>query len=200
MSNLWKRAAFALLLGFGLTFGGVVSAQMGAKDEPKKEEPKAEAKKLDTPWTLDEVKKAMKAGQTAKFKLVSTYEGKDTVYLMTQEVTEVSDKGYKSKTTTTDADGKAMGEPTEESKNWDDFYKGLDFTDADTKITEGKAKVGAGEFDCKIYTQTKDENGSKTTTAYYFVKDKPGYIAKLTSESVTGEIKSSYSMELTEAK
>jgi hypothetical protein len=201
MRNLWKSAAIALVLLSGLTFGGVVNAQMGG-EEPKKEEPKAEGKKLDLPWSLDDIKKGMKVGSTAKYKITSNFGGTETVNLYLQEITEVTDKGYKSKNTYMDKDGKNLGEPTTEEKTWESFGEDMKFTDADTKISEGKVKVTAGEFDCKIYTQTKEENGGKQVMVFYFPKDKAGHVAKVTMEATDGEGKATGSMsyELVEAK
>lgn len=202
MRNVLKRAAFALLLVLGLTFGGVVSAQMGGEKEPAKDEKKVEAKKLDLPWTLDEVKKGMKAGATAKYKIVSNFGGMENESYYLQELTEVNEKGYKSKNTNMDKDGKPMGDPTTEEKTWESFGDDLKFTDADTKVSEGKCKVGAGEFDCKIYTQTKEEAGAKNVMVFYFIKDKPGHIAKVTMESTgaDGKVAGTMSYELVEIK
>jgi hypothetical protein len=202
MRNVLKRAAFALLLVLGLTLGGVVSAQMGGAKEPAKDEKKAEAKKIDLPWTLDEVKKGMKAGATAKYKIVSNFGGSENTSFYLQELTEVNEKGYKSKNTSMDAEGKAIGEPETEEKTWEAFGDELKFTDADTKVSEGKCKVGAGEFDCKIYTQTKEEEGGKQVMVFYFIKDKPGHIAKVSMEmtGADGKVAGTMSYELVEVK
>lgn len=202
MSNVLKRAAFALLLVLGMAVGGAVSAQMAGEKEPAKDEKKAEAKKLDLPWTMDEIKKGMKAGQSAKYKITSNFGGNENVSFYLQELTEVNDKGYKSKNTTMDKDGKPMGEAQTEEKTWESFGEDLKFTDADTKVSEGKCKVTAGEYDCKIYTQTKEEEGVKQVMVFYFIKDKPGHLAKVTMEATgaDGTVAGSMTYELVEVK
>jgi hypothetical protein len=204
MSNLFKRAAFALALVLGLMLGGAVSAQMGGKEEPKKEEKKdekkPEAKKVDMPWTLDQVKKAIKKGQSAKYKLTSKAGDKEETGYMLEEVTDVTDKGYKTKTTMMDAEGKAKGDATESEKEWEKIFEGMEFTDKDTTIKDEKIKVTAGEYDCKVYTHTKEEEGSKSTSVIWFIKDKPGHIAKFTMEGAYGDFKYTSTMELVEVK
>jgi hypothetical protein len=199
MRNVWKRAAFALLLVLGMTLGAVVNAQMAG--EEKKDEPKAEeGKKLEYPWTTDEVKKSWSKGATFKFKMVSKQGDKEETTWMVLTISDVNDKGWKEKTTNLDKDGKEVGTPTEETKTWDKWGEEFRFTDKNTKITDETVKVGAGEFACKVYTQNNDEGEVKSSIKFYFAKDKPGYIVKVTSESSAGEFKASMNMELTEVK
>jgi hypothetical protein len=194
MSILLKRASFALLLLFGLTFGGIVNAQMG--DEPKKDE----AKKLDLPWTIDDVKKSWAKGGTFKYKMVNNNAGEEVTTWMILTISDVNDKGWTEKTTTLDKDGKEQGTATTETKTWDKWGEDFKFTDKDTKVSEDKVKVEAGEFACKVYTQSHEEGGVKSEVKFYFAKDKPGYIVKVTSEATAMDKKYTMNMELTEVK
>ena len=200
MRNVFKGAAIALVVLLGVAFGGLGETRADSAPAKPKEEPKADAKKLDLPWTLDECKKAWKKGMSMKLKATSKSGDKEEVSFTLEEITEITEKGYKHKTTNMDAEGKVKGEPTEQEQAWEDYFKGMDFTDKDTTVTEETIKVGAGEYDCKVYTQVKDENGSKSTGKCYFVKNKPGYIAKYSMEGAYGEMKFSYTMELVEVK
>ena len=185
MSNLLKRASFALLLVLGLTLGGVVSAQMGgAKEEPKAEEKKEDGSKL--PWSIDEVKKSMKAGSSMKIKVETDTNGTKSITWMTTEITEVSDSGYKSKETTIDEKGKQVEGTEVETyeKEWDGLY--AEFLNSEAKVSEGKVKVGAGEFNCKIYETKVEKDGAKTQMKVWFIKDKPGFLAKV-EYTVEGE-------------
>lgn len=197
MSNVLKRAAFALLLALGLTLGGVVSAQMGgAKEEPKAEE----GKKLELPWSMDDVKKAWKDGFTWKFKMVMNQGGEEQTLFMIMKISDVNEKGYKQTTTVTDKDGKELAPAEEKNETWEDWGNDFKFTDKDTKVTEEKVKVGAGEYACKVYTQTKESEGKKSVTAFYFAKDKAGTIIKVAEEESSGDQKASRNMELQEVK
>ncbi|CAG0966539.1 hypothetical protein PLCT2_01077 [Planctomycetaceae bacterium] len=200
MSNMLKRAAFALLLVGGLAVGCVVSAQMGgAKEEPKaKEEVKEDGSKL--PWSLDDIKKSMKVGSSMKFKLEVAQGDNKTTTWMTTEITEVTDKGYKSKTTYTDKDGKAMEgmEAEEEEKEWGDMY--AEFLSPSTTVTTEKVKVGDKELECKAYSTKVENENMKSNLKICFIKDKPGYVAKLEAVAESGENKQTTLLTLIEMK
>ena len=200
MSNAWKRAAFALMLVLGLTLGGAVNAQMGG-EEPKKEEPKAEeGKKLELPWTMDEVKKAWKDGATWKFSFVTKTGAEEQFLYMIMKISDVNEKGYKQSTTVTDKDGKELAPANEKTETWEEWGNDFKFTDKDTKVSDEKVKVGAGEFDCKVYTQSKEKDGVKTVTAFYFAKDKAGMVIKVAEEEANKDQKVPRTMELQEVK
>jgi hypothetical protein len=195
MTTFLKRAAFALLLASGLALGGVVSAQMGGiKEQPKKDEKKEEKKEESKddgsklPWSVDDIKKSIKKGGSMKFKLEQDANGTTTTNFMTTEITEVTDSGYKTKTTYTDKDGKPVegmeADEDESEKAWGDMYG--EFLNANVKVSDDKVKVGDKEYACKLYQQTLEETGAKIVLKIWFIKDKPGYLAKMVSH-VEGE-------------
>jgi hypothetical protein len=183
---------FALLLA--LTIGVPAIAQEKG-EQPKGDEKKAEGKKIDLPWTAEDFKKSAKAGMMQKYKIVTKFGDQETVSYMTTELTEVTDKGYKSKTVTYNDKNEAQGEPDVDEKTWDKAWEGLEFG-PNTKISDEKIKVAAGEFECKLYAEDKEEDGMKQTMKIWFVTKKPGHIAKL---EVSSDM-FSYSMELVETK
>lgn len=197
MRNVWKSAAFALVLMLGMTTGGAINAQMGgAKGEPKaKEEPKEDGSKL--PWSLDDIKKSIKVGSKMKLKMVSEANGTKSTMFMAWEVTEVTEKGYKAKTSYLDENGKAPegAEDETEEKEWDSYMAEL--VSADAKVSTEKVKVGAGEFECKLYATSVEKDGAKISQKVWFIKDKPGYVAKIemTSEAEGNKGAAVYTLE-----
>ena len=182
MRNFWKLAIFGMVLMQGAA-QRVGFAQTAGEKAPSVEEKKTEDKALELPWTLEEIKKDMKVGQKTQYKLTvrtvgsSGSFGLEHNYHYNFEITEVNEKGYK--LTTTLGDGKEDGESSTKECTWESIGKGYKFTESDTKVSEGKCKVAAGEFDCKIYTQTTKADGTKNVSVYYFIMEKPGKFARI---------------------
>lgn len=180
------RAIWTMLLAVSFSFG-VGGASVLAdippekpREEPKKEEPKDEA--LSLPWTADEIKAAVKKGQTALLKMEQTVGTKTTTSYTKMEITAVTDEGYTSKTTTLDAEKKEVGTAKEKTEKWSEYMAKMKFTKSDTTVSEESIEVPAGKFDCKVYTQIKKQGKTDMTIKFYFPKDKAGIIAKVTGE------------------
>jgi len=198
MEHSLKSPALTLLL-FWVLLGGTLLAQANAGDD-KPDLPAPAPKKLELPWTADQIKQAMKKGQSVKFKITSQSPEGTQVGYMTQEILEVGDKTYTIQTSLSKADGSSAGQPTKEEKNWESLTTGLEFTEKNTSISEEKTKVEAGEFTCKVYTFKQSDESGKLTIDYFFISDKPGQLAKLSQKKETPTESSSYVMELVEIK
>ncbi len=182
MNTIVKRSLCALML-LALAMGAV-AAQMG-EEEPKKDEPKA----IDPPFKIDEVKKTFKKGLKVKYKTVMS-PMKDVTHKgwLTLEVTEMTEGGFKydmvMKTEEIDgkkAEGDAAKENTShEEQTWEGFWRRHDLKEKVSTYTEEKLKVGAGEYDCKVLTETVGNDETiKMTQKYWYIKDRPGIFAKM---------------------
>jgi hypothetical protein len=178
------RAIWTMLLAVSFSFGvggaSVLADVAPPKEEPKKEEPKDEAVAL--PWTADEIKAAVKKGQTVLLKMEQTIGEKTTTTYTKMEITAVTEEGYTSKTTTLDAEKQEMGKAKEKTEKWSEYMAKMAFKKSDTTISEESIEVPAGKFDCKVYTQIKKQGKTEMTLKFYFPKDKAGILAKVTGE------------------
>lgn len=182
MRGFWTML---LATGFTLGMGGASvfadSAPEKPKEEPKKEEPKAD-EAIGLPWTTDEIKKSVKKGATMLFKNEQVMGEKTTTNYTKMEFTAVTEEGYTSKSTNLDAEKKEIGKPKEKTEKWADYMAKMKFTKADTTVSEESIETPAGKFDCKVYTQVQKRGGGEMTIKFYFPKDKPGMLAKVTGE------------------
>ncbi len=192
------RAIWTMLLAVSFSFG-VGGASVLAdippektKEEPKKEEPKAD-EAISLPWTSEEIKKSIKAGASMLFKVEQTMGEKTTSSYTKMEITAVTEEGYTMKTSNLDAEKKEMGKAKEKTEKWADYMAKMKFTKADTTVTEESIETPAGKFDCKVYAQVQKKGGQEMTIKFYFPKDKPGTLAKLTGEG--GGFKMSQTLE-----
>ena len=105
----------------------------GKKDaKPGEDEQKEEVKAIDLPWTVDELKKAVKKGRKHKYKYTATLMGSETTLWYIEEITEVTESGYKEKVTELNSKGKGTGTDWENDRQWTD-YLGHTFTTKNTK-------------------------------------------------------------------
>jgi len=181
------RAIWTMLLAAGFTMGmGGVSvfadvAPEKPKEEPKKEEPKEDA--LGLPWTADEIKKNIKVGMSMLFKVETIIGEKATTTYQKMEVTAVTDEGYTMKTTSMDADKKETGKAKEKTQKWSEYMSSMKFSKTDTTVSDESIEVPAGKFDCKVYTKLQKQRGAEVTIKFYFPKDKPGSLAKMSADA-----------------
>jgi len=194
MANSLNRVVLALLFALGLS--GLARAQ-----EPEVE-PKAEnGKKVALPWTAEEIKKAWKKGCTTKYKVVIKSARSEISEIRLHETTDVSDECYTVKTTYPDEDAPDAPVPaSSEEVRWDHFERKMNYTDKNTTVRDEKVKVGAGEFECKVYTLTSSKDGNPTSHACYYIKDKPGHYAKIVYEQGHKDARETFVHELLELK
>jgi len=181
MRGFWTMllaASFTLGMGGVSVFADVAPEK--PKEEPKKEEPKAEA--IALPWTADQIKGALKVGATMLFKNEQVMGEKTTTSYTKLEVTAVTEEGYTMKTTNLDAEKKEMGKSKEKTEKWSEYMSKMKFSTTDTTVAEETIETPAGKFECKVYTQVQKRGGQEMTLKFYFPKDKPGTLAKLTGE------------------
>lgn len=141
------------------------------------------------PWSEEELKGFLKVGMTWKVKRVVT-QGKSlkTTHIK-YEITEVREAfGFTRRETPVDEKG-GDGTPRSVTLAWKSAggeFPG--FTGRNTKITEEKLKTAAGRFDCKVYDHVPAEAraAGKRKSKMWFVKDKPGVIAKSESDTEDG--------------
>lgn len=167
-----------------LFFGLGLSTPVLAEDAPA--EKKAEGAKVELPWTTDDMKAAMKKGAFLKLKMSMTMMGGDpTVSYQRSEITEVTDKNYTSKKTEYDADNKETSTSTETTEWADADNEMLEMLEGATKEADEKITVGAGEFECVVYSVVKKgemEGVPDTNMKIWLIKDKSkaGAPAKMT--------------------
>ena len=180
------RGFWTILLAAGFTLGmGGVSVFADAAPEKPKEEPKEEEAKPEAialPWTVDQIKAAIKVGATMLFKNEQSMGEHGSTNYTKMEITAVTDEGYTMKTTNFDAEKKEKGKARERTGKWTEYLVKTKFTKADTTVTEESIETPAGKFDCKVYTQVQKNDGGDVTIKFYFPKDKAGTLAKFTGE------------------
>ncbi len=155
-----------------------------ANEKDKKAEAKDEVKTLELPWTAEQLKKAVKKGRKHKYKDVFSGAGSEETKWYVEEVIEVTDEGFKERTAEVDSKGKETGNNWEIDRKWSAYLGDESFTSENTKTSEEKIRVGAGEYSCKVFERTQtDKDEIKTVLKWYFSKDKPGLIPRRTSET-----------------
>jgi hypothetical protein len=78
-------------------------------------------------------------------------------------------------TTRFDAEGKQMGQPTDESAKWTELHEHARFPSAQTQIFNESLSIPAGTFDVMRYVVTKGDSMS----TFWFARSLPGPPVKL---------------------
>jgi len=119
------------------------------------------------PFTAAQIRDATNEGRTYVFSMT---DGEGNVMHRRMRFTDVGDAGARMEGAMVDADGNVLGEPRASQPSWDELVGHATYPAANTVISDGEITVGAGTYDCMVYTVT---DGSEITRAH-FARDLPG--------------------------
>lgn len=183
--TLFVRLFICAVCVCGFT-GNAVADRAPPRPKPEEKPAEKEAEKMVVCWKQADYQKAIKKGMKFKYKKWSHDDaGLEVVERYDIfEVTEVGEKDFKFTNTRLDKNGNAKGDPTPNTGNFETFFmpdvvKLLGLC-KDSKPTEEKVEVGAGKFDCMVYTYEGKDRRDTITYKVYAAKDMPGVIPKMT--------------------
>ncbi len=130
------------------------------------------------PFTAAQIRDATQAGRTYVWKL--TAEGRS--FRRRLKFVEVDAEQATTEAVNLLDDGNPLGETELKTQTWDDFVKHAAWPKDGTTITDDHITVGAGEFDCMLYTIDEQKEGQHVVTRAWFAKNLPGAPVKMIVE------------------
>ena len=124
------------------------------------------------PFTADEIRAANPPGTERVFRVQTAGQPAllQTMRFLDGDANETRVEGAM-----TTLDGRPVGEPAVESHRWAELRDHAAFPVEATHRSRATCTVGAGRFDCMLYVvEELAEDGTPTTSRYYFSREHPG--------------------------
>ena len=165
-------------------FVGLPAMADEAPERPKPSTEKPEEPKvaeITLPWTQEEVVAASKKGVAYRFEIAA--EGSATGSA-DMEISDVTDSDFLM-TSLIVVDGHEIKEEPIK-KTWDEHLNGLKKRLKGSSVSQESIEVGAGKFECTLYTKSVEDENSKKSEKMWLSKDLPGMMIKAERYSSRG--------------
>src|SRR5688572_11900462 len=113
-----------------------------------------------SPFTAEEIRGATQPGRTYVWRI----DAEGQTFVRRLKFTEVDDTKATTEAINLAEDGTPMGEAEVKRTTWPEFVSHASWPKDSTAITEEKITVGAGEYDCMLYTVDEKKDGKNVRT------------------------------------
>lgn len=162
-----RSAAVAFSLSLALS--GCASSPPGPKASAA-----AEAGRVPTPYTAEEIRGASPAGRRLDFRVAA--DGKLSVRVI--HFVTVDERGADIESTTMDETGHVVGASERKRAAWSELRDHASFPREGTTVSDATVTVPAGTYPCRVYV-VRD---GQVTTTFWFAKTLPGPPVKMVVE------------------
>ena len=160
----------------------------------KKDERKLKPDHLPTPYTAAEIRAASLDGRASTYLI--EVPGQEAVR-QTLRFLKPDAKGVTFEYSRTKQDGTPLGPAASSRATWKELQAHASYPQKSTKVTDARMKTPAGDYACRLYTQTEKAKGKTTVQRFYFATKLPGPPVKAVIEQ---DGKAVYTMTLVEHK
>lgn len=172
-----SRSALALA---ALLFAGAAPAVARPRPPSPAGKPGPAPVKVNPPWTIDEIKVALRPGAAFLYRQEAGDGTGKSVDFVKREVIATADS-IVFQVTSLDSKKFPTHEPQQNPVEWSDYAARLIQINGTTTSTAENLKTPAGTFAC-VVLRTRSEPDGKSSTVTWLAKDHPGVVVKMISQ------------------
>ena len=138
-----------------------------AQKTEKRDERKLKPEHLPTPYTAAEIRAACLDGRASTYLIeVRARDAERQTFRFLKPDAE----GVTLEISRTRQDGTPLAAPVTTRTTWKKLQAHASYAEKSTKVTDAQMKTPAGEYACRLYTQTQKAEGKTTLQRFYFAK------------------------------